>query len=100
MQAIISLLVMIVKGLFDRARTVAGSIAIVASFGSIGVALLGMRSLLMNMIDVYFSDSMICALSAIGLFHSCDILFAAIGSALAVRLSRIVAARLAKLLDS
>jgi len=99
MSAVLALLGEIAKWLFDKSRTLAGSAAIITAFSSIGVTLLAVRATALNMIAAYIPERGICALSASGMFGTMDIMFGAVGAGLAVRLTRIIAERTAKVLD-
>jgi len=92
-------LVGIGKWLVSRLTSLAGSIAIIIAFGGIASMLLLVRTQIYNMVEVFFSSRLIAAASAGGLWVSIDIIFASLGSALAVRLTRIIAARLAKAIE-
>lgn len=92
-------LVGIGKWLVSRLSSITGAIAIITAFGGIASMLLLVRNQIYVMVDTFFSPRLIAAASAAGLWVSIDIIFASLGTALAVRLTRILAARLAKAIE-
>lgn len=100
MIALLQAILAIGRWFVGRAATVAGSVAIVVAFGSIATGLLAIRAGVYSLVDTYFSPRMIAAGSAAGLWVSIDIVFGTIGTALGIRLTRILAKQFARTISA
>jgi len=95
MIALLEAILEIGKWFVRRAATVSGGVAIVLAFGGIAAGLLTIRSTIYSMVDSHFPDWLIAAASAFGFWTTLDIVFGTIGTALGIRLTRILAKQFA-----
>lgn len=91
MTALLMALVDIGRWFVQRFSTVTGALAIVTAFGGIGSSLIVLRAFVYDFASQHLPDKFICYLSVFGFFNGLDIFFGMIGSALAIRLTRILA---------